>query len=125
MRRLKKRRSEKAIILVVVMGAGLGAVALELGRAVLYAQQVGSFVMTIDRKTPAEVKKELHGFAMGLSDRNYLIRNSSVAALKFATGWNLGNNPFEWQKWWNDHEGLWTYKPPKNANAPSATALNP
>ena len=93
--------------------------AVELGRAMLFMQGVGTFVATLDDRSPAEVKRELQHYAGSLVDWDPLVRKGSMAALKAATGWNLGPDPAEWSKWWYEHEPMWQYKPAKKPAPPA------
>jgi hypothetical protein len=123
LRRVQRRRSDKMLVGLLVAGAiGLYA-AVELGRAMYAMQHVKSFAATIDQRAPAEVKQELSRFASELTDHNPFVRNAAMTALKLGTGWNLGNAPAEWRRWWLDHESYWQYHP-ATSNAPVSKSID-
>ena len=96
---------------MLATGAVFLFAAIELGRALFHMQTVTAFVSSLDEKPPEEVKAELQKLARCLTDWNPLVRKGSVAAMKAATGWNLGDDASEWRQWWLEHEEKWQYHP--------------
>ena len=128
MRRMKKRRSDKMMVgFIAVMVISLG-LCLELGRGYFAMQDVKRFSDNFKHLTPAGVKEEVRRFAKGLGDRNPLVRDASMTAMKLATGWRLGPEPKEWRQFWYEHEASWEYHsetsaPPADTKAPWADLI--
>jgi hypothetical protein len=98
------------MLLLLIVGV-FAVLAIVLGRGLFYTQQVSLFASTIDEKSPAEVKAEVSRFARGLGDVNPLVRNASIAAMRLATGKDLGANAAAWIVWWRENEATWEYQP--------------
>ena len=102
------------ILVVPVLLLGV----FELGRIMLYTRDIRAFTATIDQRSPADIKRDLHRYAAHLSDWNPAIRGVSIMPLKLATGWNPGNTPGDWRQMWMEQEPYWDYRR-ANTNAPA------
>jgi predicted nucleic acid-binding Zn ribbon protein len=111
--RQQARRKQRDMLFLVLLALGVVMLLLvvEIGRAYFCMQEVGRFAENINTMPPAEVKREVQRFADKLGDRNPLIRNSAISAMKLATGWRIGPNAAEWLSWWNVHRDQWEYRP--------------
>jgi len=117
-RKLARRRAERTLFIVIILGPVALFIVYELGRSLFYMREVNAFAQRIEQLSSAEVKLETRRFAQGLTSLNPLIRNGSIAALKVATGWRLGPDAAEWKQWWDAREAMWEYRPRGLTNAP-------
>jgi hypothetical protein len=118
-RRRPRPRSERWLLPVVIGLPVLLFAAIELGRCLWFLQDVKTFSATLDQRPPAGVKRDLHRYAEHLGDRNPVVRNAALAALKLGTGWNAGSSPSDWHQMWTEQEPYWEYRHVKT-NAPAA-----
>ena len=122
--RQKHRRSDKTVFGLIIFAAVGLFIAFELGRTFLYMQSVKSFASSIESLPPAAVKTEVQRFARGLYSPNPLIRNGAVAALKIATGWNVGTDVDEWIRRWASEEPYWQYRSRTATNLPARPVID-
>lgn len=116
MRRLRHRRSDRFIlILLVVVGIGL-FFCVQFGRGVMFMRRVDSFVNGIDEMPPAEVKRKVQEFVRGLDSRSTVVQQGSLMALKVATNWDHGSDRQAWKKHWAEEEPFWEYRLPSVMN---------
>ncbi|MEI6082870.1 MAG: hypothetical protein WCS70_01065 [Verrucomicrobiota bacterium] len=120
----KRRRSDKLLMRIIIFGPLLLYFAFEMGRSFLYMQSVRSFAASIDQLPPAEVKAKVKRYAIELDSRNPLIRNGAIAALKIATGWNVGSEAAEWKARWVMEEPYWEYRSRPAMNVPAGPEVD-
>jgi len=126
MERRYQRKDQKGLKLFLLVGGVAGLVlAVELGRANFFMKRVERFAVTIEQKSPAEVKFEVARFADGLSDHNPLVARSAMAAVKLATGWRLSTDPREWMRMWDEQKKDWEYQKPLPASARTNAPVKP
>lgn len=115
--KLRRRRSERMVLLAIIFVPMMIYVAYQLGQSLLFMQGVLRFATNITTMPPADVKVSLNRFARNLNSTNPMIRNGSITALKIATRWNLGTDAGAWAEMWAKQEPFWEYQRP-NTNAP-------
>ena len=119
LRKKRRHRSEKMLLMMIVLGPMLIYAAYELGRSLMYMQHVMRFAKTIDTQSPADVKQAVARYANDLHSSNPLIRNGAIIAMKIATGWHLTSDTSEWTEMWAKQEPYWEYHR-HTTNAPPA-----
>jgi hypothetical protein len=72
-RRMKRSLNDYRWVIVLAVLMLMVLVSVELGRSMLYMQDVKQFAETIDRLKPEEVKARVEQYSHSLSDRNPLI----------------------------------------------------
>ena len=117
LRRTRRRRSERMLLLTLVLGPVLIYAAYELGRSLFYMQRVLAFIKIIETMPPAEVKQSVAHYAHDLHNSNPLMRNGAMIAMRIATGWHLGSDASEWIEMWAKQAPYWEYHHP-TTNAP-------
>ena len=115
--KIRRRRSERMLLLSIIFVPMMIYVAYILGRSLLYMQGVLRFATNITTMSPADVKTSVNRFAHDLDSSNPMIRNGSITALKIATRWNLGSDAGAWAEMWAKQQPVWEYHRP-TTNAP-------
>ena len=119
LQKIRRRRSERRMLLLIVLGPMFLYVAYEIIRGLLYVQGVQVFTKTINTVPPERVKVAVQRYAHDLNSQNTLVRTSALAAMRVATGWHLSADPGEWTEMWAKQEPYWEY------HRPSTNALPP
>ena len=118
--KIRRRRSERILLLTIIFVPMMVYVAYQLGRSLLYMQGVLRFANNITAMPPADVKASVNRFAHDLDSSNPMIRNGAITVLKIATRWNLGSDATAWAEMWAKQEPFWEYhRPSTNAPPPS------
>jgi len=117
--KIRRRRSERMLLLAILFIPMMLYVAYELGRSLLYMQGVLRFASNITTMPPAAVKASVNRFARDLHSSNPMISNGAITAMKIATRWNLGTDAGAWAEWWAKQAPYWEYNRP-TTNAPPA-----
>jgi hypothetical protein len=118
MQRLKRRRPKPMLPVIVGVGAALLLVTIEMGRALNHMREAQAFMESIRSKSNGEIRTDLDKFSLRLTDRNPLVRNAAMAAMKVATGWGLGSDPGEWRAWWERERETFEYHKPLRPGVP-------
>ena len=118
--KIRRRRSERRLLLAIVFVPMLLYVAYVLGHSLLYMQGVLRFATNITTMPPADVKASVNRFANDLDSGNPMIRNGAITVLKIATRWNLGSDASAWAEMWAQQQPVWEYHRP-TTNAPPAS----
>jgi len=113
LQKMKRRRSDKAMLRMILFAPLVLYAAYLIGRSVFYMEGVKSFALTINSRPPPEVTADVHRYAADLSNPNPLIRNGAIAALKIATGWHYGADVVQWKNAWAANEPTWQYRRPR------------
>ncbi len=117
--KIRRRRSERMLLLAIIFIPMMLYVAYVLGRSLLYMQGVLRFATNIATMPPADVKVSVNWFARDLNNNNPMIRNGAITALKIATRWNLGGDAGAWAEMWAKQQPFWEYQR-ATTNAPPA-----
>jgi len=120
LQKIRRRRSERRMLLLIVLGPMFLYVAYEIIRGLLYVQGVQSFTQTINTVPPDRVKVAVQRYARDLNSQNTLVRTSALAAMRVATGWHLGADSGEWTEMWAKQEPYWEYHRPSTNALPAA-----
>ena len=120
LQKTRRRRSERKMLLLIVLGPMFLYVAYELIRGLLYIQGVQLFTKTINTVPPDNVRTAVQRYARNLKSANILVRTGSLAAMRVATGWHLSPDPDDWVEMWAKQAPYWEYHRP-STNAPAAT----
>ena len=120
LQKIRRRRSERRMLLLIVLGPMFLYVAYEIIRGLLYVQGVQLFTQTINTVPPDRVKVAVQRYAHDLNSQNTLVRTSALAALRVATGWHLGADSGEWTEMWAKQEPYWEYHRPSTNALPAA-----
>ena len=118
--KIRRRRSERMLLLSIIFVPMMLYVAYVLGRSLLYMQSVLRFATNITNMAPVDVKTSVNQFASDLDSSNPMIRNGAIIALKIATRWNLGTDASAWAEMWANQKPVWEYQRP-TTNAPPAS----
>ena len=117
--KMRRRRSERTLLLAIIFVPLMIYVAYQLGRSLLYMQGVLRFATNITTMPPTDVKASVNRFAHDLHSSNPMISNGAITALKIATRWNLGTDASAWAEEWAKQAPFWEYHRP-TTNAPPA-----
>lgn len=118
MQRLKRRRPKGMLPVVLGVGAALLLATIEMGRALSHMRAAQTFIETLRSRSNDEIRGDLDRFNLLLTDRNPLVRNAAIAAMKVATGWGLGPDPGEWREWWLRDRATFEYHKPLRPGVP-------
>ena len=121
LQKIRRRRSERRMLMIIVLGPLVLYIIYELVRGLLYVQGVRLFATTINTMPPAAVKVAVRRYVHDLRSPNTMVRTGALAAMRLATGWRLGSDPGEWTEMWAQQEPFWEYQRPVTNAPPPGT----